>query len=59
LGSRATDAWRAGTSADADFGLADKIGTLEACKLADVVAVPGDPVENIRQAEHVFFVMKA
>jgi hypothetical protein len=27
--------------------------------LADVVAVPGDPVENIRQAEHVFFVMKA
>jgi hypothetical protein len=22
------------------------------------VAVPGDPVENIRQTEHVFFVMK-
>jgi len=27
-------------------------------KLADVVAVPGDPVQNIRQTEHVFFVMK-
>jgi hypothetical protein len=23
-----------------------------------VVAVPGDPVQNIRQTEHVFFVMK-
>jgi hypothetical protein len=22
------------------------------------VAVPGDPVENIRRTEHVFFVMK-
>ena len=53
------DALKAGTSADADLlGLADKIGTLEAGKLADVVAVPGDPVENIRQTEHVFFVMK-
>jgi imidazolonepropionase-like amidohydrolase len=40
------------------LGLADKIGTLEAGKLADVVAVPGDPVQNIRQTEHVFFVMK-
>jgi imidazolonepropionase-like amidohydrolase len=39
-------------------GLTDKIGTLEAGKLADELAVPGDPVENIRQAEHVFFVMK-
>jgi imidazolonepropionase-like amidohydrolase len=40
------------------LGLADKIGTLEAGKIADVVAVPGDPVQNIRQTEHVFFVMK-
>jgi imidazolonepropionase-like amidohydrolase len=53
------DALKAGTSVDADLlGLADKIGTLDAGKLADVVAVPGDPVENIRQTEHVFFVMK-
>ncbi|MGC2528046.1 MAG: amidohydrolase family protein [Candidatus Acidiferrum sp.] len=59
LGMKPIDALKAGTSDDADLlGLADKIGTLEAGKLADVVAVPGDPVENIRQTEHVFFVMK-
>jgi imidazolonepropionase-like amidohydrolase len=59
LGMKPIDALKAGTSADAELlGLADKIGTLEPGKLADVVAVPGDPVENIRAAEHVFFVMK-
>jgi imidazolonepropionase-like amidohydrolase len=59
LGMKPIDALKAGTSADADLlGLSDKIGTLEAGKLADVVAVPGDPVQNIRQTEHVFFVMK-
>jgi imidazolonepropionase-like amidohydrolase len=59
LGMKPIAALKAGTSADADLlGLADKIGTLEAGKFADVVAVPGDPVENIRQTEHVFFVMK-
>ena len=59
LGMKPIDALRAGTSSDADLlGLADKIGTLEAGKLADVVAVPGDPLQNVRQTEHVFFVMK-
>jgi imidazolonepropionase-like amidohydrolase len=59
LGMKPIDALKAGTSMDAELlGLADKIGTLEAGKLADVVAVPGNPVENIRQTEHVFFVMK-
>jgi imidazolonepropionase-like amidohydrolase len=59
LGMKPIDALRAGMSVDADLlGLADKIGTLDAGKLADVVAVPGDPMENIRQTEHVFFVMK-
>ncbi len=59
LGMKPMDALKAGTSADADLlGLADKIGTLEGGKLADVVAVPGDPVQNIRQSEKVFFVMK-
>ena len=59
LGMKPIDALKAGTSADAELlGLADKIGTLEAGKLADVVAVPGDPVENIRATEHVFFVMR-
>ena len=59
LGMKPIDALKAGTSADAELlGLADKIGTLEPGKLADMVAVPGDPVENIRATEHVFFVMK-
>jgi imidazolonepropionase-like amidohydrolase len=59
LGMKPLDALKAGTSSDADLlGLSAKIGTLEANKLADVVAVPGDPIENIRQTEHVFFVMK-
>src|SRR5579859_1460735 len=59
LGMKPIDALKAGTSSDADLlGLAEKIGTLENGKLADVVAVPGDPVQNIRQTEHVLFVMK-
>ena len=59
LGMQPIDALKAGTSADADLlGMTDKIGTLESGKFADIVAVPGDPLENIRQTEHVFFVMK-
>jgi imidazolonepropionase-like amidohydrolase len=59
LGMKPFDALRAGTSSDAELlGLADKIGVLEPNKLADVVAVPGDPTQNIRETEHVFFVMK-
>ncbi len=59
LGMKPVAALKAGTSADADLlGITDKVGTLEANKLADVVAVPGDPTQNIRQTEHVFFVMK-
>jgi imidazolonepropionase-like amidohydrolase len=59
LGMKPVDALKAGTSSDADLlGLSAKIGSLEPDKLADVVAVPGDPIENIRQTEHVFFVMK-
>jgi imidazolonepropionase-like amidohydrolase len=53
------DALRSAAVADAELlGLQDKLGALEAGKLADIVAVPGDPVENIRQTEKVFFVMK-
>jgi len=52
-------ALRAATSVNADLlGIAKELGTLEAGKLADVVAVPGDPTQNIRQTEKVFFVMK-
>ena len=59
LGMKPAAALRAGTSADADLlGITDKAGTLESGKFADVVAVPGDPLRDIRQVEHVFFVMK-
>jgi imidazolonepropionase-like amidohydrolase len=50
---------RAGTSSAADLlGLADKIGTLKPGKLADIVAVPGNPLQDIRATQSVFFVMK-
>src|SRR4051812_45907146 len=50
---------RAGTSSAADLlGLANKIGTLAPGKLADVVAVPGNPFEDIRVTQSVLFVMK-
>jgi len=59
LGMKPAAALKAGTSADADLlGVADKVGTLERNKFADIVAVPGNPLQNIRQTEHVFFVMK-
>jgi len=59
LGMKPIDALKAGTSSDAKLlNIADRTGTLEVSKLADVVAVPGDPTQNIRVTEHVLFVMK-
>jgi imidazolonepropionase-like amidohydrolase len=59
LGMSTLDALRAGTSADAELlGIQNRIGTLDPGKLADIVAMPGDPTQNIRQTEKVFFVMK-
>jgi imidazolonepropionase-like amidohydrolase len=49
----------AGTSSAAELlGLEKKIGTLEAGKLADIVAVPGDPLQDIKATQSVMFVMK-
>lgn len=59
LGMSPLDALRAGTSVDAELlGMQASIGTLETGKFADVIAMPGDPTQNIRQTEKVFFVMK-
>jgi imidazolonepropionase-like amidohydrolase len=40
------------------LGVGDKIGSLEANKLADIVAVDENPVNNIKTMEKVTFVMK-
>ncbi len=39
-------------------GMSDKIGTLEAGKLADIVATDENPLKNIKTLEKVSFVMK-
>jgi imidazolonepropionase-like amidohydrolase len=50
---------RSGTSVPAELlGWGDKIGTVEAGKWADIVAVAGDPLKDITELEHVKFVMK-
>jgi imidazolonepropionase-like amidohydrolase len=36
----------------------DELGAIEAGKLADIVAVAGDPLQDIAELEHVRFVMK-
>ncbi len=58
-GMRAIDALKAGTSVDSElFGVGSRVGTLEAGKLADIVAVPGNPLTDIKVTQRVKFVMK-
>jgi len=38
--------------------MSDRVGTIEPGKLADLVAVPGDPLKDITAMERVSFVMK-
>ncbi len=53
------DAILAGTKNAADLlGWGDKIGTVEKGKLADIVAVEGNPLEDIHAMEKPMFVMK-
>ncbi len=50
---------RSGTVVPAELlGWSDKMGTIEAGKWADVVAVSGDPLKDITELERVKFVMK-
>ena len=58
-GMRPADALLAATRVDAELlGIAERTGTLEPGKLADIVACPGNPAEDIRQVEKIRFVMK-
>ena len=58
-GMPALEAIRAATLYGATvMGWADRLGTLEPGKLADIVAVPGDPVRDIAVMTRVSFVMK-
>src|SRR5713226_9046226 len=51
---------RSGTVVPAELlGWSDKIGSIEAGKWADIVAVSGDPLKDIAELERVTFVMKA
>jgi imidazolonepropionase-like amidohydrolase len=53
------NAIRAATTSAADLlGWADQVGAIEPGKFADMIAVSGDPLADIKQLENVKFVMK-
>ncbi|MGE5208308.1 MAG: amidohydrolase family protein [Alphaproteobacteria bacterium] len=59
LGMDPIDALKSATANDAELlGIVQKVGTLEKGKLADVIAMPGDPTADITTTERVLFVMK-
>jgi imidazolonepropionase-like amidohydrolase len=59
MGLTPLQAIQAGTVNASDLiGWADKVGTLEPGKFADLIAVEGDPITNVHVLENVQFVMK-
>ena len=59
-GQKPSDALISATSLAAEsLGLADTIGTVKAGYEADLVAVPGNPLQDINKVRDVKFVMKA
>ena len=59
FGMTPAQAIRAATSSAAELlGTQQELGTVEAGKLADIVAVPGDPLTDVSVMEKVEFVMK-
>jgi imidazolonepropionase-like amidohydrolase len=60
FGMKPIEAIRAATLVNAELlGLAGKAGAVEAGHWADIVAIDGDPLADIRRMQHVRFVMKA
>ena len=58
-GMTPTQAIKAATVDAAELlGWRDRIGSIEAGKLADVIAVKGDPLKDVTELERVSFVMK-
>lgn len=58
-GMPAIEAIRSATVLSADLlGMNDQLGSIEKGKLADIIAVEGDPVTDIRAMGRVRFVMK-
>ena len=58
-GMTPAQAIRAATASAAELlDMQDRVGTIEAGKLADIVAVPGDPLKDVSVLEQVDFVMK-
>ena len=59
FGMTPAQAIRAATSSAADLiGRGQSVGTIEAGKYADIIAVNADPLADVRALEHVDFVMK-
>jgi imidazolonepropionase-like amidohydrolase len=59
LGLTPTQALQSGTVNAAELmGWADRVGSIREGMLADMVAVEGDPLSDVRLLEHVQFVMK-
>jgi imidazolonepropionase-like amidohydrolase len=59
-GMTPTQAIRTATTTAAELlGWSDKMGTVEAGKWADLVAVSGDPLKDITELQRVKFVMKS
>jgi len=55
----AAQAIRAATANAADLiGRSADVGTIEAGKYVDIIAVQADPLADVRALEHVDFVMK-
>jgi len=59
LGQSPMAAIASATKTAADIiGWSDRVGTIEAGKFADIIAVAGDPLKDITELERVSFVMK-